>query len=63
MAGSKLHSSSESGVYKCTACTNLSVHVKGHPKASCSDCGSNSNWVKKTQMINKSFHTNQKIPQ
>ena len=60
MEGSKLFTTSESGVYKCAACTNLSVHVKGHPKSSCSDCGSNSNWIIKRQTTGKSFYHNQK---
>ena len=63
MAGKKLLPTSESGVYKCTACSTLSVHIKGHIKEPCSECGSNTNWVAKNLTSNNLFNNNQKNPQ
>ena len=60
MAGSKLLSTAGSGVYKCTACDTLSVHIKGHIKEPCFECGSNCNWVVKNLTANNLFDNNQK---
>ena len=62
MAGSKLLSTAGSGVYKCTACDTLSVHIKGHIKEPCSECGSSSNWIVKNLTSNDLFNNNQKSP-
>ncbi len=53
MVGNTLDHLSESGAYKCIKCGNLEVHVKGHHKAPCSKCRSNSNWVMETQTTNE----------
>ena len=60
MAGSKLLSTAGSGVYRCTACDTLSVHIKSNSKGPCSECGSNSNWVVKNLTANNVFDKNQK---
>ena len=56
MEGNKLDNSSKSGVYTCTACDTLSVHITGFSKEPCSECGSNANWVVKDKAINKIKH-------
>ena len=52
MEGNILENSSKSGVYICTACDTLSVHITGFSKEPCSECGSNCNWVVKNKAIN-----------
>ena len=52
MEGNILDTSSKSGVYKCTACETLSVHIVGYLKEPCSECGSNCNWVVKNNAMN-----------
>ena len=47
MEGNILDTTSKSGVYKCTACDTLSVHITGYAKEPCSECGSNSHWLVK----------------
>ena len=60
MAGKKLLPTSESGVYKCIACDTLSVHISGHIKEPCSECGSNCNWIAKNLTSKNLFQNNQK---
>ena len=52
MEGNTLDNLAKSGVYTCTACDTLSVHITGFSKEPCSECGSNCNWVVKNKAMN-----------